>query len=61
MFIGFQNLTDEQKKKAARLAALVGHDFFIASHIWYLDGEYQAIVLRFKTGVDVLIHTLYCK
>jgi hypothetical protein len=60
MLKGFQTLTDKQKVKAAHLAAKAGHDFFIASHIWYMDGEYPAVVLRFKTGVDALIQPTYC-
>jgi hypothetical protein len=57
MFKGYQELTDEQRVKAARLAALAGHDFFNASHVWYMDGEMPALALKLKTGVNVLIHT----
>jgi hypothetical protein len=55
MFIGFQNLKDEQKKKAARLTAKAGLSFWDVSHIWFLDGTYPAVVLRFPSGVDALI------
>jgi hypothetical protein len=56
MFSGFQTLTHEQKLAAAHMTSLAGLDFFSASHIWWFDGDFQAVALRLKTGVNVLIH-----
>jgi hypothetical protein len=57
-FKGIQTLSDSEKLEAANIAALAGLDFFDASHIWYMD-ETQAVMLRIKTGVDVVIEPSY--
>lgn len=58
MLKGFQTLTKNEQVAAACIAAKAGHDFFVASHIWYA-AEAEAVLLRFKSGVDALIAPTY--